>query len=91
MEKVVLKNNELYREYLDRIKIAIMKKAIYEKRAQDGNNRTILGNSSFWFQKGAEDDNYYLIFDRDTALWDLDRIKIDLENLELALAKQTIY
>lgn len=91
MEKVVLRNNDLYREWLDRIKLVIMQKALFEKRIQDGDNRTILGNCSFWFQKEHEGENYYLVFDRDPTLWDLDHLKIDLENLEYAIYKRSIY
>jgi hypothetical protein len=91
MEKVVLKNNEMYRDILDRIKLVIMQKVVIEKKAQDTNNRTNLGNCTFWFQKAADSDNHYLIFDKDTALWDLDRIKEDLDTLEYYIYKRSIY
>lgn len=91
MDKVILRDNQLYREWLDRIKILLMRKAIFEKRKQDVDNKTVLGNSSFWFQKEHNGENFFLIFDKDPTLWDLDRLKIDIENLELAIYKQSIY
>ena len=92
MEKVVIKkDNELVREWLDRIKLLLMKKAIVEKKPQNGDNRTIIGNCSFWFQKEHNGENFYLVFDRDPVLWDLDRIKNDLEQLEYTIYKQSIY
>lgn len=91
MDKVVLRDNQLYREWLDRIKLLLMRKAIFEKRRQDAENRTVIGNCSFWFQKEHDGENYFLIFDKDPSLWDLDRLKIDIENLELAIYKQSIY
>lgn len=92
MEKVVIKrDNELYREWLDRIKLLLMKKAVVERKAQNGDNRTIIGNCSFWFQKEQNGDNFFLIFDKPPELWNLDQVKQDLEALEYTIYKQSIY
>lgn len=91
MEKVIIKNNDLHREFIDRIKTVIMKKTIFERKAQNSENKTILGNCSFWFQKELDGENYFLIFDKHISLWDIDRIKTDLENLEYIIYKQSIY
>lgn len=91
MEKVVLKNNEAYRETIDKIKRLIMQKAIYEKRAQNVDNKTYLGNCAFWFQKDPESETHYLIFDKDTAMWDMAAISEDMENLEYSILKKSIY
>ena len=91
MEKVILKKNDDYREYIERIKQVLMKKTITEKKAQNQDNKTLLGNCAFWFQKDPKTENYYLIFDKDTASWDLERLKMDLEYLEYNIYKSTIY
>lgn len=80
-QKLLLNVDEQYTKILRRIKDLLMMKAYKQGIPQFENNKTFLGDQSFWFQQ-AEDNNFYLVYTTPPETWDMDSVLEDVLELE---------
>lgn len=85
MQKVYLPElNQEVKKLSDQIKILLKEKFQLEKLKFEPKNKIFLGGVNFWFQVKEQENEklVYFLYDRSPEVWDIDRIKNDLFNMQ---------
>jgi len=69
-------------QLLQRITYILLERGVQLKRKHDEDNKLLIGNSLFWIE-GEDVNNFSIKFNIHPAKWDKDKIKMDIDSIEL--------